>query len=205
MSVFRNEIVETAKARGELLKWKLIGVSALGASGLGLAVPNGGRAYLVLALIPLVCFYVDLVCQHYALRILVIARFLALSASGEQAAYERFVERSRQMGRRRINVFALEDWVLDGSTYILSLLVMLAGFVLPSLGGPAPADGALLAGFMRLGDLERDALIGSGAAGIVLTLIGRLRFARRARMLKELASDPDLIESVKFTSTEADG
>ena len=86
------------------LKWKLILVAALGAVGLGFSnrntvVPN---AYLVLLLIPLVCFYVDLLCKHMSLRIIVIGAFLQFGSKEEDAAYERFVSEggtsSKQVG-----------------------------------------------------------------------------------------------------------
>ena len=107
------------------LKWKLILVAALGAVGLGFSnsntvVPN---AYLVLLLIPLVCFYVDLLCKHMSLRIIVIGAFLRFGSKAEEdAAYESFVSEARAMGpRKNMNTFAFEEWALDGSTVVLSL------------------------------------------------------------------------------------
>jgi hypothetical protein len=76
MSDLRTEIIESEKARSDLLKWKLIGVATLGAAGLGLNNPQQGvRTYFLLPLIPLLCFYADQLCRHLTLRILVIAAF----------------------------------------------------------------------------------------------------------------------------------
>jgi hypothetical protein len=182
MSELRQEIIETEKARTDFLKWKLIGVAALGATGLGLTQsPRVPGASLLLALIPPVCFYVDLVCWHSSLRILVIGRFLGRSdqATAEQVAYEKFAERARHMGgKKKTNVFALEDWALVWSTCVLSLLIALAGAALPSLD---PERGFV--------DAERAALIVSGLVGFLLALLGRLSFARRVKLLNDLPID----------------
>ena len=73
MSGLRDEIIEAEKARTDLLKWKLIIVSGLGGAGLGFtgqsSVPG---ALYVLLLIPAVCLYVDLMCRHLTLRIMVV-------------------------------------------------------------------------------------------------------------------------------------
>src|SRR5215831_8078248 len=98
MSSLRKEIVEAQKVRSEILKWKLILVAALGAVGLGFSNPNTivPNAYLVLLLIPLVCFYVDLLCRHMSLRIIVIGAFLRFgSKETEDAAYESFVSEAK--------------------------------------------------------------------------------------------------------------
>jgi hypothetical protein len=215
MSELRNEIVESQKARTEFLKWKLIGVSALGAAGLGLTEHAGPiGAYLVLALIPFVCFYVDLLCRHISLRILVIGRFLRFNASGEQRAYEQFAEQSRQMGpNASVSAFALEDWALDWSTCVLSGLVAFAGLLsllFALMGGtlsPPGVDGstalAVHGWSMPLANLAQCVFVVSGAAGIVLTLISRSRYARRVRMLNELANDPNTIESLMVLYVEA--
>jgi hypothetical protein len=60
MSALREEIIEAEKARTDLLKWKLIIVSGLGAAGLGFTgQSNVPGAPFVLLLIPGVCLYVD--------------------------------------------------------------------------------------------------------------------------------------------------
>jgi hypothetical protein len=192
-SSFRNEILETAKARVDLLKWKLIGVSALGSVGLGLTKTDGSAPpYLILALIPFVCFYVDLLCQHFALRILVIARFLTTSPKGEQAAYECFVEKTRNMGpKKKINVFDLESWALYWSTWVMSILTVFAGFILPPCVESEAVWEHSTFGFVMFGKgVDGRSLVISGLAGFVLTSMGWRRFRYRAKLLVDLASDP---------------
>jgi hypothetical protein len=75
----RGEIVECSKARIDLFKWKLILVAGLGGTASGvLGTQKFTRPDYLLALIPLVCLYVDLLCWDQTLRIVVIARYLQL-------------------------------------------------------------------------------------------------------------------------------
>src|SRR5262249_33557554 len=162
----------------EILKWKLILVAALGAVGLGFSNPNTvvPNAYLVLLLIPLVCFYVDLLCKHMSLRIIVIGAFLRFGskAEAEDAAYESFVSEARAMGpSKNMNTFAFEEWALDGSTVVLSLLVMLVGLAPSRLGISISANDTHL-------------FIGSGLAGLVLTFTVRSLYEHRRETLEGL-------------------
>jgi hypothetical protein len=179
MSSLRQEIVEAQKVRSELLKWKLILVAALGAVGLGFSNPNivVPNAYLVLLLIPLVCFYVDLLCKHMSLRMIVIGAFLRFGSKDEDAAYERFVSEARAMGpRRSMNIFAFEEWALEGSTVVLSLLVMFVGLAPGSLG-------------ISISAIDRYLFIGSGLAGLVLTFLVRFFYKRRVMTLERLVAN----------------
>jgi hypothetical protein len=156
MSSLRKEIIEAQRVRSEILKWKLILVAALGAVGLGFSNPKTivPNAYLVLLLIPLVCFYVDLLCKHMSLRIIVIGAFLRFRANEEDAAYESFVSEARAMGpKKNMNTFAFEEWALDGSTVVLSLLVMLVGLAPSRLG-------------ISISAIDTYLFIGSGLAGL---------------------------------------
>lgn len=123
-SELRSEIVEAQKARTELLKWKLVLTAALGATGLGLGTaearvsPTTPNLSLVLCCIPLLCAYVDLICAHLSLRILVIGTFLRNRSTGEAAEYEQFAEKARN-----VQAYSLEQWASFGSSYLLSLFV----------------------------------------------------------------------------------
>jgi hypothetical protein len=73
----REEILQSERVRSDLLKWKLGLVGVVGAVGLGFSGTDTlGRVDLVLCTIPPVCVYVDLLCLHLTLKILVIGRFL---------------------------------------------------------------------------------------------------------------------------------
>jgi hypothetical protein len=91
ISSLRTEIVESQKARIDLLKYKLIAIAALGSIGLGLGSNQHNLQPLIqvslLAIIPLVCLYIDQLCYHNTMRILVIGQFF--KAKGCQ--YENFI------------------------------------------------------------------------------------------------------------------
>ncbi len=146
LPALRQEIMQAQATRIDLLKWKLALVSGLGAAGLGLQV-SGGAVILanvgyLLAMIPLVCAYVDLLLQHTNLRILVIARFLR----EQQDIYEVFCHVKR-------NIYVLEDWALKTSTrflclavaaYGLAKILLMQGAILEMFGlDPVPSAHAL--------------------------------------------------------------
>jgi hypothetical protein len=153
MDTLRQEILQAQTVRSDLLKWKLALVGGLGAAGLGFAGSEGLRdADLVLCAIPPVCVYVDLLCRHLSLRILVVGRFL-YSASGSDAtfspigAYEDFGQRTRNLtdgSDRRRSAFDLEEWALAWSSFALSLAIAVYGLARPSwLAVPFLVSGAV--------------------------------------------------------------
>jgi hypothetical protein len=132
MDLLRTEILQAQQSRSDLLKWKIGLVGVVGSVGLGLAgsrIP--GHPELVLCAIPAVCAYVDLLCRHLSLRMLVVGAFLRSDPQSGDAAtasrYETFVAQHRP-------AFGLEDWALMWSTVGLSVAV--AGFgVVTGLSG----------------------------------------------------------------------
>jgi hypothetical protein len=126
MERLREEILNSQTVRSDLLKYKLVIAGALGAAGLGLAGSNAtGHSDLVLCTVPLACLYVDLLCRHLSLRILVIGTFYrkkgSATASSEEfrqlADYEKYVGGVRDLGRNlpipwKKDVFGLEDAVV---------------------------------------------------------------------------------------------
>lgn len=154
MEAFKNEIVEAEKGRTDLLKWKLILVAALGAIGLGISNLSSTAKpilslHLTLCLIPLVCVYVDLLCKHLQMRILVISAFFQKNNADETScfySYESFCERVRP-------VFDLEDWAQQWSTQFLSVLIIVAALIL------------------KLPKTDFLVLVFSGICGIVFTLL----------------------------------
>jgi hypothetical protein len=119
----RDEIIESQKARTDLIKWKLVLVAGIGAASLGSTNTIVHANALLLALVPFVCLYVDAVCFHLDVRIMAIARFIRqnpITAEPEAALYETYCTENRPY-------FELEAVALQGATLILSVLVMLIG------------------------------------------------------------------------------
>lgn len=81
----RDEIIESQKAQASFTRWKILLVTIFGAAGLGV-LPYGRfseGSLALLALLPLVCLYVDALCYHSGIRVMVIARYLRGSDSSE--------------------------------------------------------------------------------------------------------------------------
>jgi phosphorylase kinase alpha/beta subunit len=107
-----EEIFGAHEARADFLKWKLVLVAALGAAGLGIG-DKFEQGRLLLALIPLVCIYADLLCTNLKVRVIVIGSFYS-SFRGD--GYERFAQRNRK-------VFDTEAWALHYSTYVVCIIL----------------------------------------------------------------------------------
>ena len=177
VSKLPDEIIEAQKARSDLLKWKLALIAALGAGGFGL-MKEVSPAPLLLALIPLVSLYVDLLCSNLNIRQVVIGAYFR---TARQDAYETFVHDHRR-------VFDLEDSALSWSTMTVCLLVAITGaayawpvtFGVPAaLLGPNPTQAAAIG----------KVLLASGGLGLPLSL---LAFWVYHRKLKLLAPQGDL-------------
>ena len=131
MSTLRQEIIESQKIRADFLKWKLIIVSVLGGVALGLSGQAvGGNFSLALALIPPACLYVDVLCAHNSLRIIVIGAFKRKSkccvgsVADCDCEYESFAKRCADTPAE---AFSMEDAVLFYFTNLVSALVALLG------------------------------------------------------------------------------
>jgi hypothetical protein len=122
--LLRTEIIEAEKARTDFQKWKLILVASLGAVAIGIGAQAQGiqtQVYLpLLCVIPGVCSYVDLLCAHTTLRILVIAAYLR----SREDPYETFM---KEKIRGKVHAFVLEDLVMYGSSLVLCLFVIIYG------------------------------------------------------------------------------
>lgn len=118
VSSLRTEVIESQKFKSDLLKWKLILAAALGAAALGINSSNGTRVPELLALIPCVCVYADIVCYHNDLRVLVIGTFLRRSSEVDSMwrAYENECLRNRSL-------FALENFAMYWATLVISLAI----------------------------------------------------------------------------------
>ena len=121
----RAEILVSEKARIELLQYKLIAVASLAAIGLGFGDYNGTeikvQADFVLCIIPFVCAYVDLLCYHNTIRILVIASFLKHNGDPYEEYIEKLGKAYKKDGVRYL--FNMEDLALYWSSLGLSFLL----------------------------------------------------------------------------------
>jgi hypothetical protein len=91
----RDELIEFQKAMADLQKWKLIGLGAIFAAGLGFAEKSTGYSteptpLLALFAVPMVCAYADLLICDYDVRLGLIARFMH-SDCGLFSKYEAFL------------------------------------------------------------------------------------------------------------------
>src|SRR5579863_8405583 len=185
----RTEIVESEKARVDLFKWKIILVAALGAVGLGFETGASANSasheslpheYL-LCLIPFVSVYVDLLCSHLNLRIIVIGRYLHLvreygpAAEPREPDYEAFVERARtweevppapRWNWRRLNAFGFENFTQNISSAFFSLLVALWP-LMHAVGNAA-------------------VFVGAGLSGIACSIIAYYEYLSREDALEKL-------------------
>jgi len=123
-SALRTEIIESQKARIDLLKYKLLAVATLGAIGLGFGQSQHGKidSDLVLLIIPLVCIYIDLLCWHNTLRILVIGRFLS---HYHKDLYEKYISSLDRYTPKKGYFYELEDFALSWSTILVSFLLII--------------------------------------------------------------------------------
>ena len=125
ISDLRTEIVESEKARIDFLKYKLMAIASLASIGLGFGAYQHNDikipADYVLCVIPFVCAYVDLICYHNTLRILVIANFLKYYDD----PYEGYITKLTDARY----LFNMEDFVLHWSSVVVSCFVALYSLV----------------------------------------------------------------------------
>jgi len=193
MDALRQEIIAAQNARIDLLKWKLIIVATLAATGLGLsksdhaALPN---VSLVLCCIPIASAYVDLLCQHLTLRMRVIGKYIRMRTIEDGASpssvdlilYENFV-----VSDEPTQAFELESFALYYSSLLVSAAVIAYGVF----------------------NLQRDFSLGSlslsfwpyvvsGAIGLGLTYAVNKMYESRAARLDSVV---DTISNGIFTRT----
>ncbi len=85
-------------------------------------------AHLALAVLPLACAYIDLLCRNISLRNKAIGLFLEHGehSSSGQRAYEDFY---REIHDEVWNQVSLESWALRGSTYAICVGVLPVGIL----------------------------------------------------------------------------
>jgi hypothetical protein len=193
----RQEIIETQKARMDLHKWKIILVAAIGGAGLGLGSTGGANPnYYLFCLIPLVCVYVDILCSHMNLRIMVIGRFLQMTSQNPtEVQYERFVEKARAMPVSQasassgggIDAFAFENFAQHFSSAMLSISVIAWGI------------------WGRFRGISQDQwpFYVAGSFGLAASIWSYLAYRRRLRSLTELAQR-EIQEYVRHSAPATD-
>jgi hypothetical protein len=94
--------------------------------------------------------------------------------------------------RDKLDIFVLEDWVLQGSTIFLSLLISLGGCLLLP-GSKIGLGGLEIGGADDKQYVIAYLFIGSGFIGVTLSVIARELCKKRIKVLGELAEDQKLI------------
>ena len=119
----REESVAAQSMRFDLAKFKLITTAILGSIAVGAGTTAGPERFpYVMALIPLVSIYIDVIANTKQIQILVIGSFLKNYRQGVFADYEKFCSDLRS----KRNVFA-DSYAFYVSTAVLSLTIALYG------------------------------------------------------------------------------
>jgi hypothetical protein len=154
MNVLRQELMDAQRTRFQLIQWKLMIVSALGATGLGLTgAPNLPNARLVLCCIPFACIYADALIYHQGMISHVIGEFLRAQNCGSGdaelkalAAYEEFSLKARVMnrGNSQFSAYGLEKITLHWASALFSIAVAFSAAIQPFDNWPALAITGIL-------------------------------------------------------------
>lgn len=113
----------------QLLKWKLVVIAGIGAPALGFTNVQGPTgSHLALAMIPLACLYIDILCRELSIRAKRISVFLAHNQKADDLAkvFESFYQRTK-IGP------SMESFALVYSTVVVSLLVLIIGGMLSNI------------------------------------------------------------------------
>jgi hypothetical protein len=143
--MLHNELLAAQKAQIDLIKWKIILIAPIGATGLGLtSVTKFPGVEWVLCILPLLCFYVDLAYYQQSLIIYVISTFYRLQEKDKQTfhEYEEFSHNVKELGNikwqyymPRYNDFRIREFaigaydfnyvILSISSYFISILLII--------------------------------------------------------------------------------
>jgi hypothetical protein len=201
----RTEILESEKARIDLLKYKLIAVASLAAIGLGFAKYENSEmtknADYVLCIIPFVCAYVDLLCYHNTIRILVIACFLNHYGDSYEGYIVKLGNANEKGGVRYF--FDMEDLALFWSSIGLSVLLAFYS-VIPYFIETNKSEGSILTN-----NLEGSIFLTAGIVASAISIYTKLSFTAHQKALfstadklkKHANSSIDLTVSIHRTQT----
>lgn len=189
----RDEVIQSQKARSEFFKYKLISIATLSSIGLGFNSYQTDHVSIepvyVLCVIPFVCIYVDLLCWHNTLRILVIGRFLDYMND----SYEKYLSIiDNNIKKKKISedgasyLFELEDYALQWSNYAISIMLFCYGIY-----------------FLTKSHLSGKGVlfVVVGMLGIILTMLIERKFKRRKDTL--FAEAEELIKQLAWNKQDA--
>ena len=133
MDIYRKELIETQKARTDLLKWKVIIIAAIAAASLGITCNNGAiqERRILLCFIPLACLYIDMLHFSLGLRIDGIAAFLRAYTFDPRHFhdYEQFLFGARMRADykrfRLLKGYSSQTLILCSSSLIITLIVFI--------------------------------------------------------------------------------
>jgi hypothetical protein len=184
-------IVEAQKSRIDLFKWKLILVAGLGAAASGL-IGTGHFQHpgFLLALIPLVSLYVDLLCLDQTLRIVVVARYFQLlfdagkKHDDNTGDYEAFVAQATSMpsafcqtAKKAFSRLTRENWIKEPiSAYGFFAIAQYLSTVLFALGALVWVH-VLTSNWADLWIVKTTAFLGGGLGTLLIYLAYTNRFS----------------------------
>jgi hypothetical protein len=168
-SALRGELDAAQKSREELMKWKGVAVTGIGAAALGFSGSSPQGAPLALLVLPFACAYVDLLCRNLSLRSKRVTRFLSEEPDDERDPVVRF-EKTYKAGEAR---YALESIALVGSSVLVSVAVVPIG---------------LAASALTLTNPRAVPFIGAGLVGLLLAGIVEHQYRKRRAELRRPAS-----------------
>lgn len=116
-----TELQNAQSSRDALMKWKLIVIAVLGSAGLGFVDSKTTFNFeLIMAVIPLACVYIDLLCRNLSVRTKRINHFIASLPPGESMdiRFARFYEGIKKKSKQ-----SFESYALVWSTVAVSLII----------------------------------------------------------------------------------
>jgi hypothetical protein len=180
METLRTELVETQKVRSDLLKWKLLIVAGISGAALGLSKSGSGsaapNAHFALAVIPIACVYVDLLCRHLSLRNKAIGLFIGFHVHNDKTLrdYEQFY---LHLSKKAWAGVSFESVALVGCTIFLSLMIVPIGILASGLSlWPIPIQ------------WPANLFIGSGTVGVLLSIWLQVKYSKAKSMAEQLSS-----------------
>ena len=174
MDTLRSELIETQKVRSDLMKWKLLILAGIGGAALGFSGSTGpNNSHLALAIIPVACVYVDLLCRHLSLRNKIIGKFIEKHQTNGSLLgdYERFY------ARNSVDVWKLgsfESVALVGCTVFVSIAIIPVGIL---------AAGGVTSWILYA--WPASLFYGAGAAGISLSIWIYILYDKRKKKIDE--------------------